>query len=393
MPTDLAALARDQLAKVLRNGPEPAALDPDSDLADDYGLTSLNKVLFLTSLCQAAEIGLDRFTEDDLAGMRTLGHVIDALRSHARADEPAQDPSVERNAMFTGLSAFHLTPTDNADIDEKRLAHLVTRLVAAGVDLIGTLGSTGNYAYLDRAQRDRVAKVAVEAAGDIPVMIGIGALCTSDVLAFAEDAQHAGAAAVLLSPVSYQALTDEEVFGLYEDVTKELSVPLCVYENPRTTKFTFSDELHGRVAALPNVGAVKTPGVPAELAPARIAELRSKLPSEVAIGFSLDEFGVGGVIAGADVWLSVIGGLLPEECMTITRALAVGDNERAMALSNRMEPFWELFRRYGSMRVVTAAAEQLGLIGSPSLPRPLRGIPESARKEVAAALEALDVRV
>ncbi|MFI9503896.1 dihydrodipicolinate synthase family protein [Nocardia sp. NPDC052566] len=295
--------------------------------------------------------------------------------------------------MFTGLSAFHLTPTDDADIDEKRLAHLVTRLVTAGVDLIGTLGSTGNYAYLDRAQRDRVATIAVDAAGEVPVMVGIGALRTSDVLAAAEDAQNAGAAAVLLSPVSYQPLTDEEVFGLYEDVTKELSVPLCVYENPRTTKFTFSDELHGRVAALPNVGAVKTPGVSAELAPARIAELRGALPDDVAIGFSLDEFGVGGVIAGADVWLSVIGGLLPEECVTITRALANGDNERATALSARMAPWWDLFRRYGSLRVVTAAAEQLGLIGSPNLPRPLRGIPEAARHEVAAALDALDIRV
>jgi len=82
MPADLDALARDQLAKVLRDGPDPAAIDPDSDLVEAYGLTSLNKVLFLTSLCKAADVGLDRLTEDDLARMRTLGDVVEALRSN-----------------------------------------------------------------------------------------------------------------------------------------------------------------------------------------------------------------------------------------------------------------------------------------------------------------------
>lgn len=82
MPTDLDTLAREQLSRVLRDHPDPVALDPAEDLVHTYGITSLNKVLFLTSLCKAAEVGLDKFTEDDLAGMRTLGNVVDALRPH-----------------------------------------------------------------------------------------------------------------------------------------------------------------------------------------------------------------------------------------------------------------------------------------------------------------------
>ncbi|MFJ6618288.1 acyl carrier protein [Kitasatospora sp. NPDC091335] len=83
MPTDLDTLAREQLSRVLRDHPDPTALDPAEDLVHTYGITSLNKVLFLTSLCRAADVGLDNFTEDDLAGMRTLGNVVDALRRHA----------------------------------------------------------------------------------------------------------------------------------------------------------------------------------------------------------------------------------------------------------------------------------------------------------------------
>ncbi|GAA2797286.1 dihydrodipicolinate synthase family protein [Saccharopolyspora taberi] len=291
--------------------------------------------------------------------------------------------------MFTGLSAFPLTPTDEKGVDERSFADLVTRLATAGVDSIGALGSTGGYAYLTRDQRARAARLAVEAAGDVPVMVGIGALRTSEVLAVAEDAQNAGASAVLLAPVSYQPLTDEEVFGLYEDVTGELSVPLCVYDNPGTTHFTFSDELHERIAALPNVGAVKIPGIPADQAPDRITALRGRLAEGVALGVSGDQFAAGGLNAGADLWFSVIGGLLPEECLAITRAAAAGDTARAEALSARMEPLWELFRRYGSLRVTSAAAEHLGLVGSPNLPRPLRGIPAAAKEEVAAALDSL----
>ncbi|MFF4140756.1 acyl carrier protein [Streptomyces sp. NPDC001698] len=83
MSTDLDTLAREKLSLVLRDRPDPASLDLGENLVETYGITSLNKVLFLTSLCKAAEVGLDNFTEDDLAGMTTLGDVVDALRPHA----------------------------------------------------------------------------------------------------------------------------------------------------------------------------------------------------------------------------------------------------------------------------------------------------------------------
>lgn len=83
MPADLDILAREKLSLVLRERPDPSTLDLDEDLVETYGITSLNKVLFLTSLCKAADVGLDNFTEDDLARMRTLGNVVDALRPHA----------------------------------------------------------------------------------------------------------------------------------------------------------------------------------------------------------------------------------------------------------------------------------------------------------------------
>ncbi|MEV0439583.1 dihydrodipicolinate synthase family protein [Streptomyces spectabilis] len=295
--------------------------------------------------------------------------------------------------MFTGLSAFPLTPTDEAGVDERAYARLVARLAAAGVDSIGALGSTGGYAYLSREERARAARVAVEAAEGTPVLVGIGALRTAQVLALAEDAQKAGAAAVLLAPMTYQPLTDDEVFGLYEDVTRELSVPLCVYDNPRTTHVDFSDELHGRIARLPNVAAIKIPPVPGDPAAARerVAALRALVPDTVSIGVSGDWSAATGLGAGCDVWYSVLGGLFPHAALALTRAARNGDAATATARSERLEPLWELFRRHGGLRVMSAAAVHLGLASEPNLPRPLRGLAAEDRDRLVAVLDGLDL--
>lgn len=293
--------------------------------------------------------------------------------------------------MFHGLSAFPLTPLNEAGIHDNEFAGLVQRLVAAGVDSIGALGSTGNYAYLNREERLRVLKLAVKTAEGIPVMTSISALRTLDVLRLAEDAQEAGAKGVLLAPVSYQALTDEEVYLLYEQVTNALSIPLCVYDNPSTTHFHFSDELHGRISRLPFVRSIKIPGVPSEpeKAKARIDQLRSIIPSHVSIGVSGDPFAATGLNAGCDAWYSVLGGLFPKTCLSITRLALSGRADEAKLSSARLEPFWAQFRQYGSLRVASASAEILGLISSPSLPLPLQPLNSSARERLKSTLKDL----
>ncbi|MFJ5264890.1 acyl carrier protein [Streptomyces sp. NPDC088387] len=83
MPVELETAAREQLSAVLTHEVDPAALDLDADMVGQYALTSLNKVLFLTELCESTEVDLSHFTEDDLAGMKTLRDVTEALARHA----------------------------------------------------------------------------------------------------------------------------------------------------------------------------------------------------------------------------------------------------------------------------------------------------------------------
>ncbi|KAG9574468.1 hypothetical protein KCV01_g18218, partial [Aureobasidium melanogenum] len=297
--------------------------------------------------------------------------------------------------MFDGLSAFPLTPVTEHGVDEAAYARLIERLVAARVDSIGALGSTGSYAYLTREERRRAATLAVDHADGIPVMVGIGSTSTREVLALADDAQKAGASAVLLAPVSYQRLKDEEVFGLFETVTRHLSVPLCVYDNPGTTRFDFSDELHARIARLPNVRSIKIPGVPADpiAARRRVDNLLQHLPAGITIGISGDACSAQGMLAGCRAWYSVIGGLFPVTALELTRAALSGDTQEAMRLSERLTPLWALFDKAGgSLRVVAAAAEQLGLVQAPCLPAPLRAVEGELRDEIVMLIDTLDLR-
>lgn len=294
--------------------------------------------------------------------------------------------------MFTGLSAFPLTPLHNDRLDETAYARLLSRLTAAEVDSICALGSTGSYVYLNRDERRRVAQATVEHSGDTPVVIGIGALRTSQVQALAHDAQEAGADGVLLAPVSYQKLTDDEVFSLYEDVTADLSIPLVVYDNPGTTHYTFSLDMYARIAALPNVAAIKIPPPMPTQVTEQLDAIREVVPSHVRIGISGDSVAAPALTAGCDSWFSVIGGTLPEPALTITRAALDDDQATADAESARLQPLWDLFSAHGSLRVTAAIAEHLELVAPNCLPRPLHGLADPDRVRVGQIIDDLHLR-
>lgn len=293
--------------------------------------------------------------------------------------------------MFTGLSAFPLTPFKDQRFDPIVFERLITNLVEAQVDSICAMGSTGLYPYLSTDEKSQVIQQAVSLSGNIPVMVGIGALRTTDVLRNAEQAQAMGASAVLLAPVSYHALTEEEVFSLYEAVTHAISVPLCIYDNPFVTQFSFSNELYREVTRLPNVGALKIPGTVfgTDEGKQRLAQLRSIVPESVAVGVSGDAFGAAGMAAGCDLWLSVIGGLFPKTtqrlmCMSNTESLADEPNQ-----SEAWNALWALFAHHRGLRVMATAADLLGYCEGECLPAPLKSLQGDARQSLASILNTL----
>ncbi|QCB92312.1 dihydrodipicolinate synthase family protein [Cellulomonas shaoxiangyii] len=294
--------------------------------------------------------------------------------------------------MFAGVSAFPLSPLHDDRVDADALGRLVAGAAAAGVDSVGVPGSTGVAQYLTRDERRRVVVRAVAEAGDVPVLAGIGALRTSDVLAHAHDAAEAGAAGILLVPTSYHPLTDDEVVGLYADVTERVPLPLVVYENRRTTSVAFTDDLLARVTALPHVVAVKVPGAPGDVADvtARLAHLRTVVPAHVGIGMSGDAFAATALVAGVDTWWSVLAGVLPGTAVRLARAARDGDAATLSALTDALAPLLHLVGPRGGVRVAAALAEHRGLVDGPCLPRPLHGLDAAERATAVASAEAAE---
>lgn len=273
--------------------------------------------------------------------------------------------------IFTGLSAFPLTPADEEGVvDTDALGVLIDRLMDAGVDSVSVLGSTGTYAYLDRDQRNRAVAAAVEAAaGRVPIVAGVGALRTSWSRELAVAAERAGATGLLLAPMSYAQLSNVEVADHFKAVAVATDLPLCIYNNPGTTNFEFSHDLIVELAHVPGIAAVKMPPLPDDDYATEIQRLRARAPDDFKIGYSGDWCAAPALLAGADAWHSVVAGLLPVPALRLTRAAMAGDAGETARLQALCAPIWALFEAHGSLRTMYGIAELLGLnVGTAPLP-------------------------
>lgn len=287
--------------------------------------------------------------------------------------------------LFSGLSAFPITPMTSAgEVLASDLSRLVRRIEAGGADSIGLLGSTGTYMFLDCEQRRRAVAAAVGAATSIPVIVGVGALRTDEAQLLAHDAATEGAAGLLLAPVSYTPLTEEEVFEHFLAVASATNLPLCIYSNPGTTNFTFRPNFVARLATIPTVAAIKLPLPSSGDIAADLAAFRQAAP-DLSIGYSGDWGCKEALLAGADCWFSVVGGLFPERAAALTASAKKGDREEADRHDAVFSGLWDLFQANGSLRLMYAAANLLELTDAQP-PRPLLGPDKRLRAQLASVL-------
>ncbi|UGV25821.1 dihydrodipicolinate synthase family protein [Rhodopseudomonas boonkerdii] len=293
-------------------------------------------------------------------------------------------------SFIKGLSAFPITPMNaNGRVDTPALQRLVAPLAAAKVDSIGLLGSTGSYPFLTRDERRRATDAAIgEVNGRVPVLVGIGALRLDEVIHLARDAKAAGAAAGLLAPVSYTPLTHDEVFELFRIVAAETELPLVIYDNFATTHFTFTPELIGRIARIPGVVTLKGTAPDANAIADHLKQRRAAVPKGFPIGYAGDWNVTEALLAGGEAWYSVAAGLFPNSCLALTRAALAGKAEEARRLNAALQPLWDLFKQYSSLRVIYAAVDILGITDAKP-PKPVLPLPDAAQDKVATVLKAL----
>ena len=111
---------------------------------------------------------------------------------------------------FHGVFPYLVSPVD-ADGHHSHAtcsARLCDDLIESGVHGLTPLGSTGEFAYLDNAQRRPWCETTIEAAhGRVPVVAGVASTSTLDAVAQAKAYQKLGADGILAILEAYFPLS------------------------------------------------------------------------------------------------------------------------------------------------------------------------------------------
>ena len=124
----------------------------------------------------------------------------------------------------------------DASVDVNKTRTLVDFLIKGGIDGLFPLGTSGEFALLDREERRLVVETVVDQTnGRVPVLAGVSDPSLSNVLQFAKDAKNAGADAIVATPPYYFSTGDNGLYEHFETISTKSELPLYVYNIPEWT--------------------------------------------------------------------------------------------------------------------------------------------------------------
>jgi 4-hydroxy-tetrahydrodipicolinate synthase len=267
---------------------------------------------------------------------------------------------------FHGVLPALITPfTDDGEaIDTYALAANVDRLVGAGVGGLVPGGSTGEFTTLTNAERRELIEVTVEAAaGRVPVVAGTGALSTRETVELSVHAERAGAAAVMIVPPFYDALSWRELLAHYTAVADAIEIPIMYYNLPSASGVTLTAE---QLRELP-ISCLKDTGGDATAA----TELIQTDGPTLLNGWDTLTFAALAAGVRAVVWGTA--SIVPEQCVELHRLLIDDiDLPAARELWARLWPLCQFLEGQSySAAVKTAcrlAGDTTGPVRAPLLP-------------------------
>src|SRR5256712_13538137 len=151
--------------------------------------------------------------------------------------------------------------TRDEKIDVKSTRTLVDFLIGGGIDGLFPLGTSGEFALFDREDRKTVVETVVDqTSGRVPVPAGVADPSAENVLAFAKDAEEAGANAIVATPPYYSTTSDDGLFSHFETIARKSGLPLVVYNIPEWTHLFVPPSVVQRLAERRLIGGVKDKG-------------------------------------------------------------------------------------------------------------------------------------
>jgi 4-hydroxy-tetrahydrodipicolinate synthase len=282
-----------------------------------------------------------------------------------------------------GVALFSVTPiTVDGAIDHERWKAHLDEAIAAGVGTITLFGSTGANGYFTEAEKMAALEAVVAHVGKrVPIMMGIGAMTTTESVRMARHASENGADAVLVVPLNYWPPTDREIIRHYETVSAASTVPVWLYNNPGLAGIDLTPSMIAKLAVIPNVVGMKDSS--GDLSRALTIPVMTN--GKVAVGIGQDTLILEPALGIAPAWFTGLANLCPAECVAFWNAAKAGDAAKAAALGHKLFELSELGSRFGIIRVAHSGLEMIGKpVGGPRAP--ILGLDGAEARELRAAL-------
>ncbi len=230
-----------------------------------------------------------------------------------------------------GVMPAMTTPFDDAlAVDHDFLAQHAAWLLKNGCSGLVMLGSLGEGATLEHAEKIDILKTAVRASqGSTPVVAAISSLSTLNAVRLAKEAEDAGCQGLMVLPPYVYTSDWREMKQHVSTVLSATKLSCMLYNNPPAYKTDFLPEQIAELAGEhANLEAVKESSADVR----RIAAIRELLDEHLKIFVGVDDVLVEGVNAGAVGWVAGLVNAFPAESVELFELARAGRHQEAFAL-------------------------------------------------------------
>ncbi len=273
---------------------------------------------------------------------------------------------------FDGIWTPVVTPL-NADgaVRWDGLADVIENLVAAGVHGLISGGSTGeNYA---QTVDDRVAVAQFtheQLKGRLPLVVGTGAMLTSDSIVLAEAAREMRADGILLASPPYAVPTDRENALNALAIDRAADLPVMLYNYPGRTGTMMGEEFLDRVGRSRNFCGIKESSGDIN----RVHLLARDYP-HIQLGCGMDDQALEFFAWGAPFWVCGGSNFLPDEHIALYQACVVeGNFDKGRRIMSAMMPLMRVLEQGGKFIQTIKYGVTLNGIPAEEVRAPLKGL-------------------
>jgi 4-hydroxy-tetrahydrodipicolinate synthase len=287
---------------------------------------------------------------------------------------------------LTGIIPPLVTPFDtNGELDESAMRGQIRFMLDKGVQGVCVGGSTGEGHTLDLEELRRLVELTVaEVGGQVPVLAGVLANSTYELLVKAKVLRKYKLAALQATPTYYIFNPgDDAVVAHFKAVTEAVDTPVIIYNVIRWNILS-ADLLVRIMSEVDGVIGVKQSGGEIKL----LADLLIKAPRGKMIFSAQDALLYPTFMIGAHGTIAAIPTAVPSACLALWNAVKAGDHELAQGLHTRMLALWNTLVGSNCPACVKYALSLQGC--EAGLPRlPMQAATPKQQDAIASALKSL----